>query len=237
MGLFSKISGGDKKREAFYAEYAVSHNLERSKQPLPGVTKNLEGNLRTKERFDGPLDTSYKGTIALVETTITSSVQMRTTDRDSEIQTWLPEGTETIGTETNSNTYPSTVVMVSLEKLNGVVAGLAVKGNFKKQSFSGDRNVYGSLGRISTEGLDLDDSFYVFADEGADPEQVRQLFSPGFSAWLNERPGKFFSFEVGDGTLVTKHGGKFPKDAETIDGYVAEACEIARRLEAEVPAG
>jgi len=231
MGLFDKITSGSKKKEAFYAEYADSHNLARSTKPIAPVTKNLQGRILTKERFDGPLSTGFKGSIALIETTVSGSVEVVTTDRDASINTWLPEGTATSSTIDSTNVYPATVVQIPLENLPAVVSGLAVKNNYKKQSFGSDRETYGDLRRISLEGLDLEDRFYVFADEGADPERVRALFSPEFSAWLNAQPGKFFSFEVGEGTLVTKHGGKFPKDAGQIDGYAEEACEIARRLE------
>lgn len=227
MGLFDKFGG--KKKEAFYDEYAGTHGFERSTRPIPAVTKNLEGRIVTNERFDGRLSTEYKGTVALIETTITTSVPMVTTDRDSSINTWLPEGTETIGTETNSNTYPSTVIQIPLDKLTGTVSGLAVKRNFNKQSM-GKNDMYGDLRRISLDGTDLDPEYFVFVDEQADPEKVRQLFTSSMSAWLNEREGKFFGFEFGQGTLVTKHGGKPPKDAEKLDAQVAEACELAGQL-------
>lgn len=229
MGLFDKFGG--KKKEAFYEEYAASHNLERSRTPVPRATKNLEGEIQTKVRFDGRLSTSFKGSVALVETTVRASFEMRTTDRDAAINTWLPEGTETTGTETNVNVYPATVVLVPLEKLPGVVDGLAVKKNHGKQTM-GKNDAYGDLKRVSIEGLDLDQKFFVYAAEGADPERVRSLFTPSFSAWLNQRDGKFFSFEFGQGTLVTKHGGKFPKEAGPLDDYVSEACELATQLEA-----
>ena len=233
MGLFKKISGslGGKKREEFYASYAESHGLTRSKQRITPVTKNLGGELETDERFDGPLVPGVEGTIGLVNVTIRSSVQMVTTERDASINEWMmPEGTVTTSTESSVNSYPSTVVLIPLEKTNAILSGLAVKGNYKKQS-TGDRETYGDLTRVGTDGLDLAGHFYVYADQGADAERVRALFTPEFSAWLNAREFRFFSFEVGEGTLVLKHP-KHAKDAEQLDAYVAEATEIARQLEA-----
>ena len=228
MGLFDKFSGG-KKREAFYAEYAGSHGLKRSQDEIPVVTKNLDGELETKERFDGEIAPGVQGTVAMTETTIRTSATVVNSETD-QMYSGLPEGSYTESTHTSVDAYPSTVVMIPLTGSAGTFSGLAVKGNYKKQS-TGKRETYGELRRLPIEGLDLSDKFYVFADEDADPERVRQVFTSEFSAWLNGRldAEKFFGFEVGGGTLVTKRP-KHAKEAEQLDSYVAEASEIASRL-------
>ena len=230
MGLFDKFSGG-KKREAFYTDYAESHGLARSQDEIDIVTKNLDGELETKERFDGEIAPGVRGTVAMTETTIRTSATLVNSEAD-QLYSGLPEGSYTESTHTSVDAYPSTVVMIPVEGLAGTLSGLAVKGNYKKQS-TGKRETYGDLKRLPIDGLALNDKFYVFADEDADPERVRQLFSPEFSGWLNERldEEKFFGFEVGGGTLVTKHP-KHAKEAEQLDSYVGEASEIARRLQA-----
>ena len=225
MGFMDKLMGGGKKQEAFYASYADTHNLVRSTDEIPAVTKSLEGDAVTKERFDGRLAAGFKGTVALVETTIRTSATVVNSEQYNELHS-THDGSSRV--ETSAKAYPSTVVMISLEDGTGSLGGLAVKKNYNKQSM-GKNDVYGNLRRVTLEGLDLDNRFYVFADEGADPETVRGIFSPSFSAWLNAQPEKFFSFEVGQDTLVTKQP-KFPKDEEEMDARVTQACEIARQL-------
>lgn len=232
MGFLDKLTGGSKKREAFYSEYADSHNLKRSKERIPAVTKNLDGELETNERFDGQLAPGIEGTVALTETTIRTTTTMVTTERDASINTWMPEGTVTTETSTNADAYPSTVVQIPVGKLSGTISGLAVKRNYNKQS-GGKNTAYGELPRLIIEGTDLEDKYYVYADENADPAKVREIFTPSFSAWLNQREEKFFSFEVGEGLLVYKRP-KHAKDAEELDADIATACEIARSLEGSV---
>lgn len=230
MGLFDKLGSGGKKKEAFYDDYADSHGLTRSQEPFPPVTKSLSGHVAIVERFDGKLSTRFRGSVALVETTVVTKSQLRTTDRDASINTWLPEGTETQSTETSSKAHPGTIVQVSLGKVPQIVGGLAVKRNYDKQSM-GQNDAYGDLGRLVLSGTALGEDYFVFVDQGSDPEAVRALFTPAVATLLNSRPGKFFGFEVGGGSLVTKTPGKHPRDAGQLDALVDEACEIARVLE------
>ena len=144
--------------------------------------------------------------------------------------TGLPEGSFTSSVESSAKAYTATVVMIPLAEVSEALSGLAVKKNYHQQSM-GQNDSYGGLPRLAMEGTGLDGSIYVFADEGADPERVRQLFSADFSAWINKRPEKFFGFEFGQGTLVTKNP-KLVKNAEELDAHVETAVEIARRLKA-----
>lgn len=120
--------------------------------------------------------------------------------------------------------FDHTIVMIPIEGLDSIYE---VDVNLSTPSSES------RLERLLLESQEFNDKYEVLVRKDQDPNPVRQLFSPSFIVWLTEgqRP-----FQFGRGVLVTSRGGHSSSAAE-LDGQIAGACEIARKLRTEAQEG
>jgi hypothetical protein len=203
-----------KAEDAFYDAYAKSRNLQRNPKPLGPATPLLRkgDKRRTDVRFFGQLSPEFKGSLALWTYTVVS--------RDSK------------GNRTETD-YPFTIVVIPLDKVAEQLSEMVVEktdsfGIFNKLEDA----MRGDLDRLTLESQALDDRFEIFIKKDQDPVWVRRLFSPSFIVWLTEFPTKDFAFEFGSGKLIA-YVPKHRESTEDFDKVIADACELAGKLQAE----
>jgi hypothetical protein len=83
--------------------------------------------------------------------------------------------------------------------------------------------------RVELESEDLDRSHEIFADEGTDPNWLRQLLSPSFIVWLNDEAPDGLAFELVAGILCVNVEGHLDSAAE-LDALCEAAAVVRRRV-------
>lgn len=205
----------DRSEEAFYDSYAESRGLMRTDRQLKELTPLLrKGDERqTDEMFSGLLESEFQGSLALY--------------------TYTEVTTDAKGNRHETD-YRFTLVTMKLPEVGGRLAELVVEERAGFRIFEKLEDAFrGNLERLRLESDALDKRFEIFVREDQDRVWIRRLFSPSFIVWLTEHPIEDFAFEFGSGELCV-YVPDHKESAAEFDRMIAAACELARKMNAEV---
>ncbi|HEX6117224.1 MAG TPA: hypothetical protein VFY99_08995 [Solirubrobacterales bacterium] len=201
-------------KEDFLNAYAGARGLVRQgKGDLAPMTPLLQrGDRRyASERMTGHLAGVEPGTLAHY------TYEVRSTDSEGNQETTY---------------YHFTVGICSVPE-SAVKAGeLYCQRRFGFRFLDGFEDAFRRKQRVEVESEVMDKRFETFADADADPNWLRQLFSPSFIVWLGEQAPKDFAFELVAGGLVANVKGHLDSAAE-LDAFCEATATVAKRLREE----
>ena len=122
--------------------------------------------------------------------------------------------------------------MTEVPESASFVDELHCQRKFGLQALEKLEDVFRRKERVELESVELDERYEIFAGKAADPNWLRQLFSPSFIVWLSEQAPEKLAFEMVAGTLVVNVKGH-KKSATQLDRIRDATATIARRLREE----
>ena len=181
MIVFLIASG---KAEAdFFRAYAADRGLiESGRRDLPPITPLLrKGDQRHAEHvLKGSLPGGAPGTLAHY--------------------TYTEISRDTKGNRHESD-YEFTVVLLDVPESASFAGELYCQRRFGFRFLDSAEDIFRTKVRVELESEQLDKTYEIFADEGTEPNWLRQLFSPTFIVWLAEAAPAEFAFELVAGLL------------------------------------
>jgi hypothetical protein len=195
----------------FFRAYAADRGLvDSGRSDLPPVTPLLrKGDKRDAEHvLKGPLPGGSLGTLAHYTYTEVT--------RDSK------------GNRHESD-YEFTVALLDVPESASFAGELYCQRRFGFRFLDSAEDVFRTKVRIELESEQLDKTYEIFADEGTDPNWLRQLFSPTFIVWLAEEAPEEFAFELVAGLLCVNVRGHLDSAAE-LDAFCEAASMVRTRI-------